>query len=111
MAVAKKSKPTFNVLNSGFKKRVKFRWRRPRGTDNKKRIRCDFAGATPRIGYKNSAKVRGMHPTGLMESLVHNAAELKAAVGKAARIASGVGERKRAELAKIAAELKIPLLN
>ncbi len=107
----KKSKPKFNVLNAGFKKRVKHRWRKPRGIDNKKRIRLAWAGANPRIGYKNAAEVRGMHPSGLMEVLVHNAMELKAAAGKAARIASGVGKKKRDELRKLAAEMKIPLLN
>lgn len=107
----KKSKPKFNVLNAGFKKRVKDRWRKPRGIDNKKKIRLAWAGASPRIGYKNAAEVRGMHPSGLFEVIVHNTNELKAAVGKAARIASGVGKRKRAEIAKIANEMKIQLVN
>lgn len=109
--VTKKSKPKFNVLNAGFKVRVKARWRKPRGIDNKKRIRCDFAGASPRVGYGNAIEVRGMHPTGLFEVLIHNANELKAATGKAARIATGVGKRKRDELKKLAADMKIPLLN
>ncbi|MFA5077260.1 MAG: eL32 family ribosomal protein [Candidatus Micrarchaeia archaeon] len=107
----KKSKPAFNVLNSGFKKRVKHRWRSPRGTDNKKRIRCAFAGASPRIGYKNAGAVRCLHPSGMHEVLVHNEKELRAAVGKAARIASGVGKKKRESFRKIAAELKLKLLN
>ena len=34
----KKNKPTFNVLNYGVKVRVKSRWRKPRGTHNKKRM-------------------------------------------------------------------------
>lgn len=109
--VAKKSKPKFNVLNAGFKKRVKCRWRKPRGIDNKKRIRSAFAGAVPRVGYKNAAQVRGMHPSGFFEVLVHNISELKAAAGKAVRIASGVGKRKRDEMRKVAAEMKITLLN
>ncbi len=109
--VQKKSKPTFNVLNAGFKVRVKARWRKPRGTDNKKRIRCAFAGASPRIGYKNDAKVRCMHPSGIFEVLVHNMDELKAAVGKAARISRSVGSKKREEMKKLATELKIKLLN
>ncbi len=123
----KKSKPKFNVLNAGFKKRVKHRWRKPRGIDNKKRIRLAWAGASPRIGYKNAVEVRGMHPSGLFEVLIHNVAELRAVPssqspvskpgtenGKrsfAARIASGVGKKKRDEIKKAAAELKIPVLN
>lgn len=111
MVPTKKSKPKFNVLNSGFKKRVKPRWRRPRGIDNKKRIRASFAGAHPRIGYKNAPEVRGMHPCGKFEVLVHNAAELRLAAGKAARFATGVGKKKRLDLRKLAAELKVKLLN
>ncbi len=141
----KKSKPTFSVPNAGFKKRVKHRWRKPRGIDSKKRAKFAYAGASPRIGYKNSPEVRGMHPTGKFEVLVHNVSELKAVSslqspvtdksatvsrtslkvqdpvskletgnGKqqfAARIASGVGRKKREEMKKIAAEMKIPLLN
>lgn len=123
----KKSKPAFNVPNAGFKKRVKHRWRKPRGIDSKKRVRFAYAGACPRVGYKNAPEVRGMHPSGKFEVLVHNVAELKAISGSAspvskpgtgngkqqfaARIASGVGKRKRAELEKLAAEMKIPLLN
>ncbi|MEW6528288.1 MAG: eL32 family ribosomal protein [Candidatus Micrarchaeota archaeon] len=109
----KKSKPKFNVLNAGFKKRVKPRWRKPRGIDNKKRIRCSFAGASPRIGYKNRSEVRGIHPCGLFEVLIHNADELKNKVSanNVARIAKGVGKKKRNELKKMADKMKIRVLN
>ncbi len=110
----KKSKPKFNVPNAGFKKRVKERWRKPRGTDSKKRVRFAFAGASPRIGYKNASEIRGMHPSGVFEVLVHNANELRALSAKeklAARLAAGIGKRKKEEMRKIAAEMKITLLN
>lgn len=108
----KKFKPKFNVLKPhACKKRVKDRWRKPRGIDNKKRVGFAYTGASPCVGYKNSAQIRGVHPCGLFEILVHNANELKLAVGKAARIASGVGRRKREELEKIAEKKKIKLLN
>lgn len=107
----RKSKPTFNVPNAGFKKRVKHRWRKPRGIDSKKRAKFAYAGASPRIGYKNPKEVRGMHPCGLREILVYNTGDLRNAVGKAARIAGGVGKRKREEMKKVAEQMKIPLLN
>ena len=110
----KKSHPNFNVLNAGGKRgrtNVKKRWRKPRGIDNKKRIRKASHGACPRVGYKNPAALRGKHPTGLEEVLVHNLAELEAAAGKLVRIAGSVGKRKRAELEKKAAELKLKIAN
>jgi large subunit ribosomal protein L32e len=111
MAAKRKKKPTFNVLNAGFKVRVKSRWRKPRGTDNKKRVRYKSMGAHPRIGYKNAPGIRCMHPSGKMEALVHNETELRAQKGVAIRFAKAVGKRKREHLAKVAAELKLDVLN
>jgi len=110
----RKSHPKFNVPNSGGKKgkgKVKKRWRRPRGVDNKKRIRKASHGACPRVGYGNPKALRGKHPTGLEEALVNNLAELEAAAGKLVRIAGGVGKKKRAEIEKKAAELKLKVTN
>ena len=111
----KKKKPKFNVLNARggkrAKRKVKTRWRKPRGVDNKKRIRKASHGASPRVGYKNPASIRGLHPSGLKEVLVNNPAELEAAKGHIARISGKVGKRKRAEIEKKAEELKIPLAN
>lgn len=111
--IAKKHKPKkFKVMNLGFMKSVKDRWRRPRGVDNKKRIRKRSAGPSPRIGYKNSGEVRFLHPSGLKEVLVHNVAELIAAGNNVAvRIAGGVGGRKKAEIEKKAGELKLRVIN
>ena len=53
MVLDKKNKPKFNVPNLGFFKSVKARWRKPRGTHNKKRMKFQWAGALPKIGYKN----------------------------------------------------------
>lgn len=109
--IKRKTKPAFNVLNAGFKKRIKHRWRKPRGTDNKKRAKFSYAGASPCIGYKNASKVRGLHPCGLHEVIVHNVAELKTAIGKAVRIAGSIGKRNKDKIKKAAEEMKIKLLN
>lgn len=109
--IKKKSKPKFSVPNFKSLKKVKERWRQPRGHDNKKRVKYKYTGASPTIGYKNSPEVRGMHPSGFFEVLIHNAIELKTAKGKVARIAASVGKKKRQELKKLADELNIKLLN
>ncbi|MFH2106580.1 MAG: 50S ribosomal protein L32e [Candidatus Micrarchaeota archaeon] len=107
----RKRKPTFAVMNQGTLKRVKHSWRKPRGIDNKKRIRCAFAGKGPRVGYGTPEAIKGMHPCGLHEVLVNNLNELEAAKGKAARIASSVGGRKRKVMEEKAKTLGIHLLN
>lgn len=112
----KKKKPKFNVPNLGFFKSVKKRWRRPRGTHNKKRMKFKFMGASPRIGYRNQEQVRGLHPSGKREVLISNLAELEA-LGAAkekeivVRVASGVGAKKRKALEEKAKTLKLVVLN
>ncbi|MBN2478195.1 50S ribosomal protein L32e [Candidatus Micrarchaeota archaeon] len=112
----KKPKPSFKSPNVGNKKRVKDRWRKPRGTDNKKRVRNSQCGASPKVGYKNAESVRGMHPLGLKEILVSNVIELMDSVdqfkeGLAVRISGSVGKRKKEEIRKKCEELKIRVLN
>ncbi|MFH1393879.1 MAG: eL32 family ribosomal protein [Candidatus Micrarchaeota archaeon] len=108
---SKKKKPTFNVMNLGFKKRVKSRWRKPRGTHNKKRMRKEFCGASPCIGYRNPVSMRGLGKGGLPEMLVCNAAEFEGAKDVVLRISSKVGKRKRVEIQKKAEAMGLRVLN
>jgi large subunit ribosomal protein L32e len=112
--VKKKAKKKFTVPNSTGKRRmksVKKRWRRQTGIDNKKKIRKAFMGKSPRVGNKNAPGVRGLHPLGLREVLVRSAAELEGAENVLVRIASGVGKRKRGEIAAKAKGMGLRLLN
>ncbi len=61
------------------RKRVLARWRKQRGIDNKKRIKKDFMGAEPTIGYRNPESLRGVRVNGKRIMLVHNVEELKRA--------------------------------
>jgi outer membrane biosynthesis protein TonB len=69
--------------------------------------------ALVKIGYRVPRSVRGLHPSGYRDVLVHNLAELETLSRDtdAARLAAGVGRRKRIELAKKAKELGIRVLN
>ncbi len=88
-------------------------WRRPRGMDSKRRRR--FQGRTPvvRVGYRGPAAVRGLHPSGFKEVVVHRPQDLEGLDPKrqAARVAGSVGTRKRMEIEEKAEELGIRLLN
>ncbi len=88
-------------------------WHAPRGRHNKIRQNIRGKGKRVSIGYSSPKLVRGLHPTGLKDVLVHNAAELQKMDPKTqgARIAGTVGEKKRATLVTKANELKIQLLN
>ncbi|MEK6978822.1 MAG: eL32 family ribosomal protein [Candidatus Micrarchaeota archaeon] len=111
MSLTKKRKPKFNVLNAFYMRSVKGRWRKPKGIDNKKRVRLYHTGASPRVGYKNTESLRFLHPRGMKEILVHNVHELANLKDILVRIAAGVGGKKRAEIAKKAGEMKLTLLN
>ncbi|MFN7990547.1 MAG: eL32 family ribosomal protein [Candidatus Micrarchaeia archaeon] len=107
----KKKKPRFNVPNLGFFKSVKARWRKPRGTHNKKRMKAKFMGASPRIGYRNAGQIRGLHSSGSKEVLINNVKELEGLKDVVLRIAAGVGERKRKMIAEKAKSLKLRIVN
>lgn len=109
--IKKKKKPRFNVLNSDSHVRVKDRWRKPRGTHNKKRMGFEFAGASPNIGYRNPKAVRGLHPCGLREVLVHNPSELEGLKEVAVRISAKVGAKKKLEIIKKAESSGLKVLN
>jgi len=109
--VTRKNKPKFNVLNLGFFRQVKARWRKPRGTHNKKRMKQKWTGASPHIGYRNPLALRGMHPAGLREVLVHNVQGLEGLKGVVVRIGSGVGARKKKLMEEKAKALNLRILN
>ena len=107
----KKKKPKFNVPNLGFFKSVKKRWRKPRGTHNKKRMKFKWAGASPKIGYRNPEAMRGLHPSGRKEVLINNMKELEGARDVLLRISAAVGARKRKLIEQKAKEMNLRIVN
>lgn len=107
----KKKKPKFNVPNLGFFKSVKSRWRRPRGTHNKKRMKFKFMGALPKVGYRNPVGMRNIHPGGMKEVLVSNPKELEGLKDVLVRVAAKVGAMKRRMIAEKAKALKLRIVN
>ncbi|MGQ9780916.1 MAG: 50S ribosomal protein L32e [Nitrososphaeria archaeon] len=108
-----KKKPKFVRPESWRYVRLKPNWRKPKGLDNK--VRKEFSGwpARVKVGYGSPRDLRGLHPSGFREVLVHNVRELSALNPKldAARIAATVGRRKRLEMIQKAKELNVHILN
>lgn len=93
--------------------RIKDSWRRPKGKGS--RMRRKIRG-WPRIvsaGFGNSRRLRGIHPSGLKETLVYNLNDLEGldSAKEAVRIASTVGEKKALEIMNKAEELNLKVLN
>ena len=107
----KRKHPKFQPQGYGRKKRIKERWRRPRGIDSKMRIEKAYMGSVPKIGWRRPRKIRGLHPSGLVEILVRNPEDLKfASSNTIIRIASSVGKKKRSEIIRKAKEQGLRLI-
>ena len=89
------------------------KWRRPRGIHSKMRRGFKRRPAMVEIGYRGPVSVRGLHPSGFEEVLVHNVDGLKDVDPKtqAVRIGGTVGVKKRIAIENRAAELGIRVLN
>ncbi|HDD36328.1 MAG TPA: 50S ribosomal protein L32e [Archaeoglobus veneficus] len=113
----KARKPEFKRYCAHKKLRLRDKsWRRPRGLDNKLRIR--YGGKKSgrivvNIGFGSPKAVRGLHPSGYEEVLVYNPADLDKInpERQAVRIASNVGMKKRLAIEDKAKELGLKVLN
>ncbi len=94
-------------------KRLGNAWRRPKGKHSKMREHKGYRPPVVDSGYRGPKKVRGLHPSGFKEVLVHNVRDLEKVnpEREAIRIASRVGVKKRTEIEKRAKELNIRVLN
>ncbi len=119
-------KRLLKIRNNMNRKRPKFRrqegfryrrlgdsWRKPKGKHSKMRKHKGYRPPVVDSGYRGPKKVRGLHPSGFREILVHNPDELDNVNPdfEAVRIASRVGVRKRINIEKRAEELGIRVLN
>jgi large subunit ribosomal protein L32e len=94
-------------------KRLKKKWRRPRGIHSKMRKNMKYRPAKVKIGYRTPTDIRGLHPSGYEDVLITTPQELEKMDPKkqAARIAHSVGGKKREEIEDKANSLGIRILN
>ncbi|MEM0139338.1 MAG: 50S ribosomal protein L32e [Ferroplasma sp.] len=88
-------------------------WRRPRGKHSKLRSHLGYRPPVVSPGFRTPRAVRGLHPSGFKEVLIHNVAEL-AKINPdfdGARIASTVGYKKRLDIQAEADNLGIHIFN
>jgi large subunit ribosomal protein L32e len=104
--------PKFLPPNYGRKKRIKSRWRKPRGIDNKKRIGIAYMGASPSIGWRSPRTSRGLHPSGMSEVLIRDEKDLsKLSTNVVGRFASSLGKKKRQAILVRAKEMGVRIVN
>ncbi|MFQ3274901.1 MAG: large subunit ribosomal protein L32e [Candidatus Nanohaloarchaea archaeon] len=108
-----KKKKKFKRENSHKKVQTPESWRRPKGKHSRVRLEVNGAPAKPKAGYRTDKEIRGLHPSGYEEVLVHNTEDLEDIdpETEAARIGSTVGGKKRAKIIEKAEEEEIKLLN
>ncbi len=95
------------------KKLDKDTWRKPRGIHSQARQNKKYRPANAKIGYRSPKTVRGLHPSGFEEVLVHNVGDLEGLdpEKQAIRVAHGVGMRKRHDIEDKAEEMELRVLN
>jgi large subunit ribosomal protein L32e len=105
--------PEFKRRGYGSIKRLKGKWRKPRGKQSKQRLHMKGKPKVVRIGYGAPKELRFKHPSGYYEVLVKSLKDLEKIdkTKQAVRIASCVGKKKREEIIKRAKELGIVVLN
>jgi len=106
-------KPKFQRQESWRYKRLEGSWRKPHGIDSKMRKKVKGWPTSPTTGYRSPKNVRGLHPSGFVETLVYSVSDLAGVDPElqAIRIAHTVGARKRVEILALAEEKGIHVLN
>ncbi|MDY7081779.1 MAG: 50S ribosomal protein L32e, partial [Halobacteria archaeon] len=105
----RQNNPSFKRQDHHKKKRVPTSWRRPLGSHSRRRKQVKGKGGRAGIGHGTPSEVRGLHPSGFEEVLVHRPDELDDVdpSTQAVRIGGSVGGRKRERIEEKALEEEI----
>ena len=111
--IIKKRKPDF-IRQEYFKhKRLKAKWRRPKGRKSWLRREKKGRGSLPSPGYSSPKLVRGLNKCGYKEIIVRNPKDITNLNPKihAVVIASNVGRKKRLKIVEEAMKRNIKVMN
>lgn len=108
-----KTRPKFTRQESWRYKRLETTWRKPKGVDSKMRKQIRGWPKIVKIGYRGPKLVRGLHPSGYRDVLVHSRAEILLLDPKkdAIRLSAKLGRRYRTSIAEKAEEMGLKILN
>ena len=110
----KKKQPAFRRQEwFRYRRLSKTGWRKPKGMQSSQRVNRKYRSPMARVGYRKIASVRGLHPSGFDEVLVHKPDDLDGIdpEKQAVRIGARVGNRKRAQIHDRADDLGVRVLN
>ncbi len=107
------ARPAFHRQEWFRYKRFGDEWRKPQGGQSKLRRHFGYRWNLPSVGYRGPREVRGLHPSGFQEVLIHNERQLEGLdpAKQAVRIAHGVGSRKRELIEKACDDKGLRVLN
>ena len=108
----KKKKPRFIRRDYAKRKNLGKKWRRPKGIDNKLRLKIKGHGKKVSQGYRSTKKTRGLNKSGLREVLINSSTALSnLKENQIPVISKTVGLKKRIEIVKKAKELNLSIQN
>ncbi len=112
-SVKSAARPAFHRQEWFRYKKFGDEWRKPQGGQSKLRRHFGYRWNLPSVGYRGPREVRGLHPSGFREVLVHNERQLEGLDPKtqAVRVAHGVGARKRELIEKACDDKGLRVLN
>ncbi|MEM0481017.1 MAG: 50S ribosomal protein L32e [Candidatus Aenigmatarchaeota archaeon] len=108
--------PEFKRRHKENIKRLKGKWRKPRGHQSKQRKHMKGKPKVVRIGYGAPKGLRFKHPSGFYEILIKSLKDLEKLKeldknAYAVRISSNLGKKKREEIVRKVEELGFKILN
>lgn len=109
----KRKKPVFRRQYSNVMRQFGDKWNRPRGIHSKMRRGMRGKKLLPAVGFRSPSDARGLTRAGFVVFVVTSISDLQRVNPKehAVFLALGLGMRKKVEIAKKAAEMKINLEN